>query len=256
MYPQQVQQYLHDFFTETACAIEENNGYSLTVQLTIEIDKRIMNRPFYWKYIESTNGEPSPMRLTFITDPEYVKKGIGGEIINYGSPRLTQLFRVTKELGAFVQMYEEVGQGKTLTPWLCVNYKVSYKCDLAKETLYSLAINLMTGEMEDRFHESLHSVRLTSTQPEDTYALPYIIKPLRALERLDETVEGLISQDDHSWASAAQHRLKKELRILDYFYEGVEDKPECYEVEKAALEERYTPRICVDIVSGGLFYLA
>ncbi|WP_332645385.1 YqhG family protein [Lysinibacillus sp. 54212] len=256
MYPQQVQQYLQAFFTETACEILANNGHSLTVQLTIDIDKRIMNRPFYWKYIESTNGEPSPMQLTFITDQQYVKRGIGGEIINYGSPRLTQLFRVTKELGAVVQMFERVEPGKTLTPWLCVNYKVSYKCDLAKETLYSLGINLMTGEMEDRFHESLHTVHLTPNMPEDAYALPYIIKPLRALERLDETVEGLINQDDHSWASAAQHRLKKELRILDYFYEGVDEKPECYEIEKAALEERYTPRICLDVVSGGLFYLS
>lgn len=256
MYPQQVQQYLQTFFSETGCEILSNNMHIMTVQLTIDIDKKIMNRPFYWKYIESTDGEPNPMQLTFITDQEYVKKGIGGEIVNYGSPRLTQLFRVTKELGAFVKMFQGVKSGATLTPWLCVNYKVSYKCNLAKEMLYSLGINLMTGELEDRFHESLSTVQLTPEMPEDVFTLPYIIKPLRALERLDATIEALINSEEHNWAEDARHRLIKEMRVLDFFYEGVDVKPECYEIEKAALEERYTPRICVDIVSGGLFYLA
>ncbi|MFF5995628.1 YqhG family protein [Lysinibacillus sp. KU-BSD001] len=255
MYPQQVQQYLQTFFTETGCDIVTSSPHVMTVQLTIDMDKKMMNRPFYWQYIESTNGEPNPMQVTFITDAHYMQKGLAGEIVNYGSPRLTQLFRVTKELGAFVQMFEQVERGATLTPWLCVNYKVSYKCDLAKEKLYSLGINLMTGEMEDGFHESLHTVHLTPNIPEDVYALPYIIKPLHALKRLDETIEALIHQEDHTWASDAQQRLTKELRVLDYFYEGVDNKPECYEIEKTALEERYTPRICIDIMSGGLFYL-
>ena len=42
----------------------------MTVQLTIELDKELMNRPFYWHYLEKTGGVPNPMKLTFITDPK------------------------------------------------------------------------------------------------------------------------------------------------------------------------------------------
>ena len=30
----------------------------MTVQLTIEMDKELMNRPFYWHYLEKTGGRP------------------------------------------------------------------------------------------------------------------------------------------------------------------------------------------------------
>ncbi|MDI5788447.1 YqhG family protein [Bacillus licheniformis] len=34
----------------------------MTVQLTVEVDKQIMNRPFYWHWLEKTGGEPNPMK--------------------------------------------------------------------------------------------------------------------------------------------------------------------------------------------------
>ena len=59
-----------------------------------------MNRPFYWKYLESTNGEPSPAQLTFITDKNKLVEDIKGEVVHFGSPRLSQLFQVMKEMGS------------------------------------------------------------------------------------------------------------------------------------------------------------
>lgn len=73
----QISTFLKRFFQATNCPIiEEKNGY-FTVQLTVEMDKELMNRPFYWHYLEKTGGTPNPMKLTFITDskeaPEDVK---------------------------------------------------------------------------------------------------------------------------------------------------------------------------------------
>ena len=127
---------------------------TLTVQLTIEMDKKIMNRPFYWKYLESTDGVPSPAQLTLITDKNKLVEDIKGEVVHFGSPRLSQLFQATKEMGSFVQMYEQIydkfDSQTILTPWLGVNYKISYYSDQTKETLYSLGINLMTGDVIER----------------------------------------------------------------------------------------------------------
>ena len=257
MYPKQIKQYLQTFFNETDCAILHENDHYLTVQLTIEMDKRIMNRPFYWSYVESTGGEPNPAQLTLITDKASLGLNLAGEVIHYGSPRLNQLFHVTKERGSYVQLFEKVdnrGQA-VLTPWLGVNYKITYSSDRTKEMLYSLGINLMTGAVIDGFQEAISSLPMEATIPPNTFYLPYIIKPLRALERLDALIETLIGQDDHTWADEAKARQKRDLQVLEYFYKGIEDRPECYEMEKKAIGEQYETKIKVDVLNGGLFYL-
>ncbi len=259
MYPQQIHAYLHKFFQENNCPVLHENDHYLTVQLTIEMDKRIMNRPFYWKYLENTDGVPNPAQLTLITDQNNLVEEIKGEVVHFGSPRLNQLFQQTKELGAFVQMYEKVNdqsQSRTmLTPWLGVNYKVTYSSDQTKEMLYSFGINLMTGHLVDNFQETVSELDLDARMSEHAFDLMTIIKPLRALERLDGRIDHIIQQDNHDWAEEAQLRWKTDRDVLEHFYEAVEHKPVSYELEKKAMEEQYQTRIHVDVVNGGLFYL-
>jgi hypothetical protein len=259
MYPQQIHGYLQKFFTENNCPILKGNDHYMNVQLTIDMDKKIMNRQFYWKYLEASGGVPNPAQLTFITDQNKVDEDIKGEVVHFGSPRLDQVFQATKELGAFVQMYERVldkHQTKTvLIPWLGVNYKVSYYSDQTKEMLHSLGINLMTGQLIDGFQEWVSDVDLESTMSENAFILTHFIKPTRALERLDTAIDNIIQQDDHTWAEEAKSRWQKDREVLEHFYEDEENKPECYEMEKKALEEQYEARIKIDIINGGLFYM-
>ncbi|MGX9135178.1 YqhG family protein [Rummeliibacillus sp. JY-2-4R] len=258
MLPQQVHGYLHNFFQENNCPIISKDEHYMTVQLTVDMDKRIMNRPFYWKYIESTETDPSPAQLTLITNHNEVNVDVKGEIVHFGSYRLNQLFQVTRELGTYVQMFENVDPSEDqtiLTPFLGINYKVSYYCDRTKEMLYSLGINMMTGQIYDNFHDMLTELELVTTPPTKSFPLQYIIKPIRALKRLDDVVENMINLDDHEWAEDAKKRWQRDQRVLEYFYEEVEEKPECYEIEKKALEERYVARINIEIINGGLFYI-
>ncbi|MCZ2260932.1 YqhG family protein [Sporosarcina sp. G11-34] len=259
MYPQEIHSYLKQFLQENDCQILVDNDHYITTQLTIEMDKKIMNRPFYWKYIESINDVPCPAQLTFITDKTKLVEEVQGEVIHFGSPRLSQLFRTTKELGSFVQMHERVqnqlGPNTILTPWLGVNYKVSYYSDQTKEVLYSFGINLMTGNVVEDFQETLDDVDLDIKVSGNTFNLPHIISPIRALERLDLVIDNLIQQDDHTWAEEAKMRWAKDQKVLEHFYEGVVDKPDSYEMEKQAMEEQYRPKIKIDVINGGLFYL-
>ena len=193
-----------------------------------------------------------------ITNHNEVNVDIKGEIVHFGSYRLNQLFQVTRELGTYVQMFENVDPSETqtiLTPFLGINYKVSYYCDRTKEMLYSLGINMMTGQIIDNFHDMLTEHELVTDLPATSFPLQYIIKPVRALKRLDDVVENMINQDDHTWAEEATKHWQRDQRVLEYFYEEVEEKPECYEIEKKALEERYEARINVEIINGGLFYI-
>ena len=113
----------------------------------------------------------------------------------------------------------------------------------------------MTGEVVEDFQESLSKKDLDYTVPENTYKLPYIVKPIRALERLDGVIEDRIGQDDHTWAEEAKLRWEKDRAVLEHFYEGVENKPDCYEIEKEAMDQQYEARIKIDILNGGIFYL-
>ncbi len=257
MYPQQIHSYLQQFFKENNCPILSSHEHYLIVQLTEEMDKKIMNRPFYWQYIESTGGEPVPAQLTLITNKNKLNQKVVGEVIHFGSPRLTQLFNVANEMGAFVCMYEpgRPNQEAILTPWLVVNYKVSYYSHRTKEAIYSLGMNLMTGEVFKEFQESLFQKQLQSTIPQNTFRLPYTIKPMTAIDRLDKIIEDYILQDDHTWVTEAKEKWEKEKLVLEYFYEGVEVKPERYQMEQEALARQYKSKIKIDVVNGGLFYL-
>lgn len=257
MYPDQVHDFLLQFFKENNCPILSENDHYVVVQLTEEMDKKLMNRPYYWQYVEATGTEPSPMQLTFITDKTKLQEDVKGEVIHFGSNRLKQMFKAVQELGSFVHMYEKIVSDSQVifTPWLGVNYKVTYYSDQTKETFFSLGLNLMTGIVREDFHDSIKEISFDVAKPDNVFNLPYIIKPLRGLERLDAVVDGVIANDDHTWAEEAKDRLQKSLEVLEYFYEGVEDKPECHEMEKKALEEQYAARVGIEIINGGLFYM-
>ncbi|AXI00156.1 hypothetical protein DV702_10755 [Sporosarcina sp. PTS2304] len=255
MQPQQIHDYLYHFFKENDCEILNSHSHYMNVQLTIEMDKRIMNRPFYWRYIETVGDTPNPAQLMLITDITQLQEGVKGEVMHIGSPRLHQLFRVTHELGSFVKMYERVEERSILTPWLGLNIKVSYKSHQTKEFLYSLGMNLMTGAVFQEFHDTVCSLDLVEEPAKHVFQLPFIITPVRAIEKLERVIEQIIAKDDHQWAEEAKKRWVKDQAVLDYFYEGVEEKPESYESEKQAMTERFTPRISMEILNGGLFYL-
>lgn len=257
MYPQQIHNYIQQFFIENDCPILTEQPHYLIIQLTEAMDKKIMNRPFYWQYIESTGGEAMPAQLTLITNNNELDHQITGEVIHFGSPRLAQLFHVTGEMGAFVCLYEQVGESKDviLTPWLVINYKVSYYSHCMKESIHSLGMNLMTGDVYKEFQESLLTKPFQETVPKNTFQLPYTIKPARAIERLDAILENYILQDDHTWVNEAKEKWEKEKMVLDYFYEGVEIKPERYERELDALEKQYEAKIKIEVINGGLFYV-
>ncbi|MFX3624884.1 MAG: YqhG family protein [Ectobacillus sp.] len=259
MLQHEIHDYLYRFFEATHCEILEKSKYFLDIQLSIEMDKILMNRPFYWHYLEKIGGIPNPMRLTLITDQNKVPEDLKGDIIHYGSPRLHQIFKATGELGAYIRMYEDVRPNNhahiPLHPWLGVNMKVSYQCDRKKDMLYSLGLHLISGTIVSDFHETLQTIAMTPKIPDFCFTLTPIIKPQSGLIRLEEAVKSLILQDDHTWADEARKRWEHDLHLLNQFYHDMEEMPESYEIEKQALQEQYEPKIAIRIINGGLFYL-
>lgn len=255
MRQENIHNYLRSYFVANDCAILNERPGALSVQLTVQLDKELMNRPFYWHYLEKIGGTPRPMSLSLITNQHSEEKG---EFIHFGAPRLHQIFSSTKKLASYIRLYEEIPttphQQLPLHPWLGLNIKVSYQCDRKKHRLLSLGLHLVSGAVVSDFHDLLLTKSLTPKIPDYTFTISPIIKPSSGLTRLEGVVEMLVSQEEHSWADEAKKRWAADQLLLDQFYDGSADV-ESYHVEKEALRKQYEPVITVEIVNGGIFYL-
>ncbi|MFD2446037.1 YqhG family protein [Bacillus sp. CGMCC 1.16607] len=258
MQQQEIHKFLEKYFLSNHCEIvDSGNGY-LTVQLTIEMDKELMNRPFYWHYLEKTGGIPNPMKLTFITDRQLAPEHVKGEFIHFGSPRLHQIFQSTKKLAGYIRLYENhlVKQTQVpLLPWLGLNIKISYQCDRKRDHFKSIGLQLINGQMVEGFHDRLLNMQLTPKIPDYSYTLSPLVMPRSGVFRIENYFKQQIEKEDHTWASEAVTRWEKDLKLLNHFYEDLEEQSDSYETEKQALKEQYEPKVRISIINGGLFYL-
>ncbi|QKE71536.1 hypothetical protein HPK19_01410 [Arthrobacter citreus] len=260
MQQHEIHDYIEHFFRHNDCEIIKKMPTYLEIQLTIDMDKKLMNRPFYWHYLEKTGGIPNPMKLTIITDSDIAPEDLKGEQIHFGSPRLHQIFSIVNELGQSIRLYEDtkapIGQQIALHPWLAVNYQVSFTCDHKKDYLYSFGIHLISGKIIEDFHTKIEKIQFNSKIPDFCYSMSPIIKPISGLNRMEQLLRNKIEAEDKSWAEDARNRWQHDLDLLNQFYKDDEDKPENYHVELNALKELYEPIIHIECINGGLFYLS
>ncbi|MCD7033176.1 YqhG family protein [Metabacillus sp. GX 13764] len=249
---------LQRFFTANGCSITESTEGHLAVQLTVEMDKELMNRPFYWHYLEKTGGIPNPLPLTLITEKEKTNPDLKGEFIHFGAPRLHQIFQSAKVLGGFIRLYEKSDSqsgSMPLHPWLGVNIQVSYQCDMKKDLLYSIGLNLISGAMAEDFQHKIELLQMTPKIPDLCFTMSPLVKPQSGLNRIYSFIQDKIQQEEHTWADDARQRWNADLMLLNHFYENLEEKPEAYWLEKEALRELYEPKITISVQNGGIFYL-
>ncbi|ENH97452.1 hypothetical protein J416_05548 [Gracilibacillus halophilus YIM-C55.5] len=57
--------FLKDFFEHQECHVSISDQHALSVQLTRELDEALMNRPFYWHYMDKIGRKGDPMTLEF-----------------------------------------------------------------------------------------------------------------------------------------------------------------------------------------------
>ncbi|HEY8342007.1 MAG TPA: YqhG family protein [Calditerricola sp.] len=247
--------------------LEETPSY-IRVRLTPDMDKDLMNRPFYWSYVEQFGLEPVPAVLTLVFDPDRPPPDGRGEPIAFGSLRLTQIFRSAQKRGRFVRLYEAptVGEGGgpdrpeaiRLVPHLAINYRVSFLCDRKKERLVPLGVNLETGHVVEDFYPRIAARPFTPVMPPGAVLAPGHLTLEAAVERAEATVAAAIAAEDDSWARDALARLAEEQALLRAYYGETPTEEQRGELAQRLdeLKALFTPRIAVDVVNAGLFFLS
>ena len=253
-----IHKYLERFFLANDCEIMQSNMHTMQVRLTTQIDKALMNRPFYWHYLEKMGDVGTPLTLTLSFDADSATNN-KGELIHFGSPRIHQIFSYAKKHGNFIRMYE-CSKHKTeqtaLFPWLNVNGKIMFSCDVSWETFFSIGLNLIHGEMHGNFFEEIEKKALTKKIPDYSFTLSPLIQPKSGLTRIKKYLTQMAYTEDLSRFEIAKAKWGEDLDLLNQFYPETErvDNP-IYQKEVQDLQNLYEPKIQIEFVTGGIFYL-
>jgi len=244
-----MQQFLTDFYKGHLCTVSVENKL-LTVQLTKKMDIALMNRPFYWQYVEATGNEGQPMELTFKLDPDLDE----GEWIHFGSPRFQQICNYLKKSSKFTQLYEQVNvqQNTMLHPWLLTNFCITYSGKQIKEEIMSIGLNLINGTFIFDMMEHLKKRNFQPTISDRCYTISPLIKLTSGFLRIEKVIQEHIIEQDHQWAVESLKLLQEELDMIEHFFK---DKEQELEKEKADIMSRLQPKISYEVWNGGILYL-
>lgn len=251
-------EFLVRYFTANDCRMLQNKDGVLTVQLTEEMDKALMNRPFYWHYIKKMGNQGAPMQLTLITNPE--KQDEKGEWIHYGSPRLQQIFKHLNTNEKYTKLFQQLDTTtKTaLYPWLVLNTKISYIGKQKKDELLSIGLHLVNGMMKFSMMDHLQQLPLQLTISDYCFTISPLIRLKSGFSRIESVIDDHIKRQNNDWAEESIKTLKEESAMLKHFYQNVTDDEQTIQMEKELQEikERYQPKVSYEIINGGIFYLA
>jgi len=247
------EKFIHDFFTAYQCKVTKKEEGVLEVNLTEEMDKALMNRPFYWQYIKSLGQKGEPMKLTFITEP--TKMEVQGEWMDIGSPRLQQMFQHVIQNEKYTLLFEEVQttESTPLYPWLVTNIRINYKGRQSKQELISLGIQLIQGKIVVNMMDELDKRMLKQQISNFCYTLSPIITLKSGYKRLENIILNYIEDQPKMWAVNAKETIEEEKQLLKTFYQ--DDTNELYKKEVEELNKRYQPKIETEVINGGLIYL-
>lgn len=249
-----IHSFLEDFFISHQCPIIHNEDGVLTIQLTEEMDKALMNRPFYWHYVKSTGHAGEPMKLSLITNP--AKRDEKGEWIHFGSPRLQQIFNYLKMSKNNIKLFQKVNtlENTALFPWLITNIKINYNGKHNKSELFSIGLNLINGHVNTNMIKVMEAMSLRTVISEYCYIISPLIKLQSGYKRIERIVDEYITRQAHEWAAESINTLHEEKKLVEHFYDGVDDTKELKE-EIADLTKRFAPTISYQVINGGLAYL-
>ena len=206
----------------------------------------------------------------------FVPTGLGTRMprddLHFGSRRLEQLFAAARRGGRFVCLFQQPDEralhpydSAPCTPWLGVNVKVGFVCDMKREEMHAFGVSLATGTVVERFFERLQGLKLSPRLPANVHVTGASLSLKKAADLIEQALLQKLKTYDYGWAAAANERLKEELARLAHYYEPLlketDDKQReqiaaQYEARKEEILWQLKPRVVTEIVNAGVFHLS
>ncbi|MCY9685023.1 YqhG family protein, partial [Paenibacillus apiarius] len=213
------------------------------------------------------------------------------EDVTYGSRRLEQIMQAAHSEGRFVSLFAEPAADEAAArpargarrsapyePWLLLNMKLEFACDLKREEIHSCGISLVSGKMRANYMDEALAMPLTPKLPPHVHVLPWRMTLQQARSAVEERLIEMISRYDDTWASEASARLEEELARLAAYYEPLlqetaaekrsprEDADaeatdkltqikQQYDMRRQELCWRFEPRIHLSLINAGVIHV-
>lgn len=197
-------------------------------------------------------GQDSIMGRYFGVAPAFTGGGGGigripRENVHYGSPRLESMMRAAAEQGRFIALFDQGyaehrpisrGPKRSLAyePWLMLNLKVEFACDLKREEIHSLGISLYNGAIQEGFMEQLQQRDMSPKLPNHVHTVPSRFTVDQGILLIEDHLNELLKDIDLTWAIEASERLEEELDLLDAYYIPLLKQEQEQEAARAAQE--------------------
>ncbi len=226
--------------------------------------------------------------LQMVCNPDHLSKYPGSELVSKGSYRLQWFIDGIRERGLIStgtftyeldprrterEIMGTLDERSTVLPRfffekptlsyhpeLLVNFRVSFETDEKVEELYSLGIDLVSGEIDSNLQRELSAKKLHSNPPKKNLEK----RKIAYREGYDSLVNHLkwqLQNHDSTWIKSAQARWEEEVQYLEAFYRGNLDDENVKEAESSFYRRlaegyrKFQPFVKIHLMNVGLVYL-
>lgn len=215
------------------------------------------------------------------------------EQVNFGSRRLDQIMQAARAEGQFAYLFDqEAGQQQApqirgtqrsvaYEPWLLLNLKIEFACDLKREEIHSFGVSTISGQVQQQFMERLQGRSLTAKLPSHIHTMTWRYTLEQAVQLAEQALLIQIEPYEMDWAIDASERLEAELECLAAYYEplikqAAQEKQaqvtkspdetdasdsnlpsiqEQYEMRQNEIRWQFEPRISVSFINAAIVHL-
>ncbi|OEF98414.1 YqhG family protein [Desulfuribacillus alkaliarsenatis] len=244
--------------------LSDKNDAIFSVKVPIDVDKELTHRPYYWMYLESLGKEPVPSIMNFAFDPSVEPpEDVDCELITMGSIRFHNILNSARRRGKIGRLYQYFPprsrlSRSSLRPYLLINMRVSLIADKTQDHLYSLGINLQTGQLYRNFYNNVTMFPLTEVKPHDSLLGEATISLKQAIAKMEEDLCQYVTETDNKWAQQARITLDEEVKQIESYYKAqIEEKEQLLQLgtQKVASDTEFNQIDYKQMILGEIGYL-
>ncbi|TDL34602.1 hypothetical protein E2R51_02470 [Jeotgalibacillus sp. S-D1] len=240
---------VHNFLAYKGVEITKGPSQSL-VHLNEELDRKFMNRPFYWHYRDATNQPGDPMTISIIketTDTMPVNAVVASPL----NPIFNQLIDAAHGETRWYKGYETVAAPSTnyapLYPWVVIQGVLTTDPPGSPSYWKEAAISLTTGNIKTG-EEIFHYENLQANLPPQHVLTAPVIQFERAIHKLIGALEQLGTELFKEELASAHSFNEKMNPFLSALLDHANER------EYEHLNNLYQPKIRLNHPMGGIIY--
>lgn len=236
--------WLQIYFEQHHCQIKQH-GKQYQIHLTRKLDEQLMNRPFYWRYMDMTGNEGEPSTITYHFNEEQLDENY----MHLGHPLLMKITSEISEAHQYFTGFEQIHTNKqvVLHPYFFMNIIIRFVGKHVREEMMSIGINLINGTIMTQFMESIADLTLEQTISPYCYTVRPIISMQRATDKIHDVIYKYIEQLPHQWAIDSLQEIALANRQAN--------NKEQVSSNLKEIEQILSPNITFNIMSGGTIYI-